>query len=413
MNRITAAQAAEKWDISLRRVQDLCRMGRIPGAERFGTHWMLPADAVRPLDGRRREVKEAGPENMRMPRRSPMLGMTDLYNTPGSAEKVSRSLGADPQAKALFDANIAYFRGQIGEVYDYARYFLSKHTGVYAVAGAGLLLCLCAIWRGDVEMWNEAKKHIGEAPCRSKQDREVLSLVLAAADSSVFDHRNFPDWFERGSFELLPADCHPMAKVFYAKWMYMGAFAVASKQVTVEGIQGLSLMQMTHYTIEPLISQAVVDKTVIPEIYLRLYCAVTYHNTGNREMAVLHVDRAIALALPDRLYGILAVCWLRLDSLLEERLRLVDPQAAKETRELFRKFTEGRRTLSFAIQNRHMAVSSLSVRELEVAKLVAFGFTNKQIANTLGIQTSTVKTTVQKIMLKTGLTDRTDFVLAI
>lgn len=413
MKQITAAQAADKWDISLRRVQDLCRTGKIHGAERFGTHWMLPADAVRPLDGRRREVRQAGPENMRMPRRSPMLSMTDLYHTPGTAERVSRSLGADPQAKALFDANIAYSQGQIETVYEYARYFLSKHTGVYAVAGASLLLCLCAIWRGDVELWNEAKKHIADAPCRSKQDQEVLSLVLAAADSSVFDNRNFPDWFERGSFELLPADCHPMAKVFYAKWMYMGAYAVASKQIELEGIRGLGLMQMVHYTIEPMISQAVVDKTVIPEIYLRLYCAITYHNSGNREMAVYHVDRAIALALPDQLYGILAVCWLRLDNLLDERLRLVDVQAAKTTRELFRKFTAGQEKLSRSIRQRNMAVSSLSVRELEVAKLVAFGFTNKQIAKTLGVQESTVKTTVQKIMLKTGLTDRTDFVLAI
>ena len=82
MEWITAKQAADNWDMSVRRVQDLCRMGKIPGAARFGTHWMLPDDAVRPADGRRREVKEAGTQAIPMPRKSPMLSMTNLYNTP-------------------------------------------------------------------------------------------------------------------------------------------------------------------------------------------------------------------------------------------------------------------------------------------------------------------------------------------
>ena len=36
MKMITAQQAAEKWDISLRRVQDYCKKGRIDGAEACG-----------------------------------------------------------------------------------------------------------------------------------------------------------------------------------------------------------------------------------------------------------------------------------------------------------------------------------------------------------------------------------------
>ena len=172
MQRISAQAASEKWGISLRRVQDLCRQGRIPGAERFGKNWMVPADAGRPADGRRKEYREAKAEFVPMPRRSPMLSMTDLYQTPGTADRVSRSLRGNPLAMELFDAGIAYSRGEIGRVYDYAQDFLSNHTGFYAVTGAGFLLALCAIWRGDLQMWNEAKHHIASAPCRSDTDRK-------------------------------------------------------------------------------------------------------------------------------------------------------------------------------------------------------------------------------------------------
>ena len=200
-----------------------------------------------------------------------------------------------------------------------------------------------------------------------------------------------------------------MAKVFYAKLLYMVGYGVATKSYEMEGIQGLGLMRVLPGTLEPMISQAVVDRTVIPEIYLRLYCAVAYHNSGNRYLAAEHVDRAIALALPDKLYGVLAVNWKLLDQLLEERLALADPEAVRITKELHRTFELGQAALSSQIRQRVIAVN-LSDRERQVAKLVAFGFKNQQIADRLRIGASTVKTTIQRIMAKTGLTDRTDFV---
>jgi DNA-binding NarL/FixJ family response regulator len=50
---------------------------------------------------------------------------------------------------------------------------------------------------------------------------------------------------------------------------------------------------------------------------------------------------------------------------------------------------------------------SLSEREGEVLRQMAFGLTNKQIATTLSISYETVKEHVQHILRKIGLTDRT------
>ena len=109
-------------------------------------------------------------------------------------------------------------------------------------------------------------------------------------------------------------------RIEYDEVNAMKGYAVASKQYSLQEVQGLSLMSMIPYTIEPMISQAIVDKTVISEIYLRLTCASTYHNSGNDAQAIRHLDRAIALVLPDKLYGILAECRRPLDSLLDARL---------------------------------------------------------------------------------------------
>lgn len=54
MGYMTASQAAEKWDISQRRVQILCAQHRIEGVFKLGENWAIPDDAIKPDDKRRK-----------------------------------------------------------------------------------------------------------------------------------------------------------------------------------------------------------------------------------------------------------------------------------------------------------------------------------------------------------------------
>lgn len=57
MEYITAHQAAEKWNISQRRVQILCSQGRIEGVFKLGDNWAIPSNTQKPMDCRKRESK--------------------------------------------------------------------------------------------------------------------------------------------------------------------------------------------------------------------------------------------------------------------------------------------------------------------------------------------------------------------
>lgn len=52
MDYIKVSKAAEKWGISPRRVRILCAEGKIPGVIRKGKLYMIPANAIKPADGR-------------------------------------------------------------------------------------------------------------------------------------------------------------------------------------------------------------------------------------------------------------------------------------------------------------------------------------------------------------------------
>ncbi len=403
MDLITVKEAALKWGVSERRVQKLCNDGRIMGALRFGRAWMIPNTAVLPTHS-----KDEIP-HLAMPKKTPFLDMTNIYNKKGKADECGKMLINNPEACALYEAQIAYRRGEIDRVYDNARYFLKSRSGFYAILGGAMLLAQCAIWRGDIILWEEAKKHLFEAPCENETEREIISLALAIINSSIYDNKDYPNWFKIGNFEVLPQDAHPSAKVFYIKYLYMTAYAVASKEYSIKGLEGLSLMSILPHIIEPLITQAVVDKTIIPEIYLRMSCAVAYHNTGLKDYAISHLDKAIDLALSDSLYGILTEYIRHFDGLLEERIEIFDKNAVVIVNELNQRYRIGWAKLSGLVRNKYI-VTNLTAREHEVAKLTVFGFNVKEIASMLYISESTVKQTIARILNKTGAESKSEFV---
>ena len=49
---MTLKEAASKWGISDRRINALCLEGRIEGATRAGTMWLIPEGAEKPVDAR-------------------------------------------------------------------------------------------------------------------------------------------------------------------------------------------------------------------------------------------------------------------------------------------------------------------------------------------------------------------------
>lgn len=58
MDYISTQQAADKWGISSRRVQQLCEQGRVMGAIRFSRVWAIPKEAPKPQDPHLRQRKE-------------------------------------------------------------------------------------------------------------------------------------------------------------------------------------------------------------------------------------------------------------------------------------------------------------------------------------------------------------------
>ena len=51
-------EASERWNISERWIQKLCEEGRIEGMQRFGRSWMIPKEAQKPADLRKKQKRK-------------------------------------------------------------------------------------------------------------------------------------------------------------------------------------------------------------------------------------------------------------------------------------------------------------------------------------------------------------------
>ena len=175
----------------------------------------------------------------------------------------------------------------------------------------------------------------------------------------------------------------------------------------LQALLGQSHLLHLHQVGQSDLAQAVTEGTLLPEIYLRLLCATVYKDLGDMERAYEHVDKAIEKALPDGLLGVLAEHRRQLGSALDDRLALRDPNALKKLKELHKQLTAGWAKLHNAVLTRRIS-TALSTREREVAKLVAFGLTNPEIAQRLNLSVASVKSIITMIRNKTGIESRSE-----
>ena len=79
MEYITTRQAAEKWNISDRRVRILCAEGKIFGTVKEGKTYKIPVSAMKPADGRRKHIPYYDHQRA-LKWGNEMIGMINEYN---------------------------------------------------------------------------------------------------------------------------------------------------------------------------------------------------------------------------------------------------------------------------------------------------------------------------------------------
>ena len=90
---MTVKEAAKRWDVSERRIGILCQEGRIPGAYKEGRRWLIPDDAEKPVDQRRKNQRPVAAIKAGAGKKRPLpIGISDYRKASSQYYYVDKTL---------------------------------------------------------------------------------------------------------------------------------------------------------------------------------------------------------------------------------------------------------------------------------------------------------------------------------
>ena len=401
----SVAQVAEDWGVSQRHVQGYCRAGRIPGAQRFGKSWAIPADVEKPLDPRlprwqpddnassiARDISLARPvdELALYQKETPRYGPFSLLcSRPLPSCELDAAIERFPlPERAQYRAEVNYLRGRFRDIKDYYRTVNPDQTTFIAACATTLGASAST---GDLKLFAEAESALNRISQTSahSQDRLCAEAARTIATVSMFDAENLPRWLKEADFSLFPLDSLPALMYLQVKFLQ----GQRRHDAMLEAARTALLFCSKKETITSL------------DIYFRTSCAAACYALGDYEACKKWLREALTWGLPwgftapftetIMMYGgLLEQCLQELWPGYYDRIVLVPEESWRHWIAFHNRFAKDNITLV------------LSKQEYRLAQYLVGGDTYAQAARRMQLSLGRVKNIVSVIYGKLHITGR-------
>ena len=392
MDYITVREAAEKWGVSERRINQYCAEGRIPGAERFGGAWAIPAGAEKPGDPRKQKTQTAPPSAKQAPALFP--GFMPLMNTPfcpGCCKETIARMEAGPK-KDIALAEYHYFSGQAEKAMQETEGYLTAADGGIRLS-ACLLFAYACLTMGRIDharnALGEIRRTLASGGETDPAARAMEAFVAFAA--AVLLHLPLPEEMPPAEsfLPLLPPGLRAFALYVQAHYLYLKEDYANSAGM----VEGALAMGASAYP--------------IPAIYLHLVAVMDYMSLKATEKAQTHLLTAWEIARPDDLIEAFGEHHGLLGAMLEAAIKPNWPEDFKRIIDITYRFSSGWRRVHNPITG-HDVADDLTTTEFAVCMLAARGWTTREIAGHLNISANTAKRHISEAMKKLKVKNRKD-----
>lgn len=390
MTYITVQQAAEKWNISVRQVQRLLAAERIPDAIKHGRTWLIPADAEKPVDGRKREGNTEEILAMELAQTFAVLPMLNGEFRPGEAMAYIESLPTE-ELRQIAMAEYAYFRGDALETVQLSEPFIA-HKNLSLQLTALILFTF-----GNLPLGHSNQAYFGLGKLQEimktleneemTPEKRAMGLFIFAT-SRVLLHLpmdGVPSLEE--AFRYLPRGlrafaCYVMAHKVYLDGEYGKALGIAETALMIQE-----------------------KPCVIASVYLHIVAAMSLMSMKKTEEAKDHFTTAWELAQPDGLMQAFGEHHGLLHGLIETCLQNTHPEEYRRIISITYSFSESWRKVHNPIVGETVA-DNLTTTEFTIAMLANRGWTNAEIAAYMNLSEHTIKRYISEIYQKLGISSR-------
>ena len=390
---LSLREAAQKWGVSERRINQYCAEGRIAGAQRIGKAWAIPSNAQKPGDPRRmRQQGKIPPLQTPAGGRLNHANLMPLMNTafvPGNCRAAALAMPPGPRRDIAL-AEYHYFSGQPEAAAKEAEVYLTS-PDIGAKLSACLIYAYANLSLGRIPQarfaLDELNAALASAGKESPEFRAAAAFVASAG--AVLLHLPMPDKLpEIESFlPLLPPGLRAFALYVQAHYLYLKK-EYSKSAGTVEATLA---MGASAYP--------------IPAIYLHLVAVMDYMSLKQSEQAQGHLLTAWEMARPDDLIEGFGEHHGLLGAMLEAVIKPKWPEDFKRIIDITYRFSSGWRRVHNPITG-HDVADDLTTTEFAIAMLAARNWTTQEIAEHLNISVNTVKSHISEAMRKLNVRNR-------
>ncbi|WMJ76898.1 MULTISPECIES: helix-turn-helix domain-containing protein [unclassified Sedimentibacter] len=357
---ITAKEVAEKWNISLRRVQKLCEQGRIPGTKKFGRAWMIAADAEKPVDPRRKKKRI---QDGMSSEPSDLERLIDATCVPMPIHNPDAILNIvkEEQHQLQYESELAYLRGDFEQT---IRCCQRAEGNEAAKLRSSLIAVAAFISLGNYHAYTEIESYLKRCikTNRGSDIVAIAELALASVAVSATLPNMVPDWLKEGDFSdrsvlKKPYTSYLQARYFFCVGRYEAMLNVAQTALTLSASE---------------------QEITFADIYLRVTCAIACYHLEREEEARRWLLEVMRICLPHGFITPFAEVITQLGGLIEQCLKQEFPdyydaiisqynRTAKNWITFHNKFAQDNITLVLSLREYHIAM--LVARHVPYAKI--------------------------------------------
>ena len=378
MNDWTAAQAAEKWGLTVRRVQTLCIAGRIPGAWKQGRQWMIPSGMNKPED--LRQTRE-------QTNYLPYVMMTSSVPYGAPVDGLIPDAITDEKLRQQYSAEIAYFRG---DFYEAEKLFHRVKPEDPNFICACTIEAVAAVSRGDSEGFHRAMEALGRVRGSGNPEAGLLAeIAKATCACGMILPEKAPKWIRTGEMDMIPQALR--IHTIYLRTRYLQSICQYDSMLAT----AQTAITMLGSGYEPLNA----------DIYLRLCCSVALVQLGRMEEAEAWLIKAMRIGIPRGLIAPFAELGSTLEGMLDKCLRREYPEYEEPINRLWDKIWKNWASFHNEYSDDEIALL-LSARETQIAYKAIRGLSNAEIAKDFSISIGRVKNILSEIYTKLGVSGR-------
>lgn len=383
MEYITTKEASAKWGISAIRITVLAKEGRIPGAQRLGRSWLIPAGATKPPELKadhsglaRKEKTETN--NFSFP----------LYHFRPDWSYIKEAQLSEQQQR-LLSVESAVLECRFEDAYPLLESILHAPDDIITEIGSLWNAGICCIGLNKPKVFSRIYFRLQMLLSEDFPHRDDLAIILDILKTYV---ETIGSSAKNSAFNTnIHEQCLPLMCL-------QNGYALLSKEAMTSNTADTNLLEINLRFLET-------TSAVIVMEMMHIYLLGIYYLRQDLESAKEHAEAAVRIAFENKFYFPLVTYYRYFTPVLSSILEQYPEEFQNHCRELILQY-EKNFTAFFSSINEYAVISKLTDVDYPYVYAVLMDLTNTAIADKLGISLQTVKRRLEGVYEKLGVNNK-------